>query len=145
VNEKKYVAPDGMLDAAWKAALSHVGATERNLGSPRVKAEIIESWRVGIEAALCWQSENPIVPTPTDVLLLADELVRAGTDRNSQVMRVCAAWQRRMYLAPEPEVPEEIKDLVERWGKPGEGGLNAPQAELIEAYRRGWGAREAVK
>lgn len=44
---------------------------------------------------------------------------------------------RTMFRAPEPQVPEAIKDLVERWGKLGNKDLNYPQAELVEAYRRG--------
>ena len=45
-------------------------------------------------------------------------------------------YVRRMFLAPEPEVPEAIKDLLEG---PEEPGISAREANwrVIEAYRRG--------
>jgi hypothetical protein len=39
------------------------------------------------------------------------------------------AWVLRMYLAPEPEVPEEIKDILDRTVK--------GDFDVIEAFRRG--------
>ena len=46
-----------------------------------------------------------------------------------------AMWQRRMYL--EPEVPEEIKDIVSKYY--GSGSLTGEnlRKDFIEVYRRG--------
>ena len=58
------------------------------------------------------------------------------------VETICREWQRRMYLAPEPEALEEVKDLL--WGEVGgtsqtSSAILAPSHNLqvVEAYRRG--------
>ena len=116
MSEKKIAAPEGMLEAA---------ATEaRNLGS---------GWVQILEAALRWLSENPIEPTPQWI----HEVWRQ--ERNPQAgtfaLRVIREWQRRMFLAPESEVPEEIKDLaVSDLDMEWDGPINK---RILEAFRRG--------
>jgi hypothetical protein len=55
------------------------------------------------------------------------------------------AWVRRMYLTPEPEVPEEIKDLLLTRGchkdiEPFKDELNL---RMAECFRRGQKTRTA--
>ena len=99
VSERKYVVPDGMLEAAVDAAVKFSGANTIQ-ASPRVKAEIEESFRVAIEAAIRWLSENPIVPTDKQYYALCEA-------QPNNVLRV-VEWTRRMFLAPEPEAPKDV-------------------------------------
>ena len=82
-----------------------------------------------LEKALRWLSENPIAPTEEQAQYMYDGkngLGHAGTIRYCMI-----EWQRRMFLAPEPEpLPGDIIDLVHgknEWGP----------ADVLEAYRRG--------
>ena len=59
--EKRIEVPAGMVDAAVEAACRSTGASTIQ-ASPRVKAEIEESFKVAVEAALLWLSENPQAP-----------------------------------------------------------------------------------
>ena len=117
VSERKYVVPDGMLEAAVDAAVKFSGANTIQ-ASPRVKAEIEESFRVAIEAAIRWLAENPIVPKTFDELPTVGYLIDSSTwgtkgkpeyEQKRQenyldgMKRLIAEWQRRMFLAPEPE------------------------------------------
>jgi hypothetical protein len=133
MSEKKYIVPAGMLDATFSHA-------------PMVTCKA--SMRDALEAALRWWSKNPTVPT-------TDQAMEIGKKFSNQpsvcdyVMQVCVEWQRRCFLAPEPEVPEEIKDLLyseceqrhERIGcsDPKEAGrfITESDRRVLEAYRRG--------
>ena len=109
---------------------------------------------VAIEAFIRWQSENPQVPTDEQ----CDELISliGATGRSlvcypsridrGQARTMLTEWQRRMYLA-EPEVPEEIKDLL-YFGEPNTRvGCKDPieaskfidesDRRVLEAFRRG--------
>ena len=86
MQEKKIVVPDGMLKAAIEC---------RNLeGIHKRTFEAI------LEAALRWLSDNPIKPTRHQVTELM------------VIPFMFEEWQRRMFLAPEPEIPEELRDMV---------------------------------
>jgi hypothetical protein len=95
------------------------------------------------EAVLRWLSENPIVPTCEQIV---DMDKRHG--RNTFIIRGdggesfrddIAEWQRRMFLAPDPEILEEIKDLLY---DPKDGPTKTGRNEaIIEAYRRGKASR----
>lgn len=86
----------------------------------------IERWDIPKSAefiadAICRAiSENPIVPTPEQegdlIGYWRTEDRRAGYPTNG-ARAMAVEWQRRMFLAPEPEVPEEIKDLPLRTGR----------------------------
>jgi len=119
MSEKKVTVPDGML----KAALAHM----IGLGFNPAK----ESTRELLEAALRWQSENPIVPTWSDMDHMLDAYSPDDVPSVSDCQFVAVEWQRRMYLAPAPEVTEEIK---RRWE-------SSPTPEtmirIAEAFRRG--------
>ena len=61
MSDKKYVVPEGMLDAFMGALLEGVPGGETKIYTLR------ESWRKELTAALRWLSENPIMPTRDDV------------------------------------------------------------------------------
>jgi hypothetical protein len=117
--------PEGMLQAGRAAYSGYVTAEE---GARRI-----------LEAALRWQSENPVVPTDSQAYELSG--IGISTDKRSisrtgivTTQGIVEEWQRRMYLAPEPEVPEEVKDLMYK------GGEMEVDKRIIEAYRRGRGS-----
>ena len=118
MNEKKIVLPEGML----KAAMDDIGERRGTYGG-----RIIEG---ALEAALRWLSDHPIIPTDTQMQALWDDSVGAGPFGTAKFAAV--NWQRRMFLASEPEVPEEIKDLMLV-------GVNeeVSNKNIIEAFRRG--------
>lgn len=98
-----------------------------------------------LEAALQWLSENPIVPSQTQAM----ELTGFTKYQDLELARARLAltrWQRRMFLAPEPEVHEEIEELLWKddfskskgtiWVRSIDDGMTWNQA-VIEAYKRG--------
>lgn len=112
MNEKRYIVPEGMLKAGIVGAGRCVAPVERIL-----------------EAALRWLSENPIEATYQDWQQFCVEHPRAGVEPFP------AWWQRRMVLAPEPEVPEAVKDLLY---DPTVGPTKIGRNDAIfEAFRRG--------
>jgi hypothetical protein len=124
--EKKIVVPEGMSDAALEAVLAipmrgNVGSVDRVNGA--------------LKAALRWLSENPIVPTNEQYSKLYNEL----SSKDAWITyNAVIEWQRRMFLAPETECPEAIKDLLDPWIDPGDPqkatGINK---RIIQAYIRG--------
>ena len=101
--------------------------------------------RIAIEAALLWQRENP--PVPTD-----GEVTNAGIKANGFCPNQSAKlegfrygvvwmveWVRRIYDAPEPEVPDEIKCFLAT--KPhnflSDELVDAHNRELIEVFHLG--------
>jgi hypothetical protein len=119
--EQRYAVPEGMLKAA-----SDVFSRCRTDGA---------HLNFALEAALRWQSENPPCPTDEDLEVLqrdAEGSVDLGFARRKWYT---VEWIRRMYLAPEPEVLEEIKDLLY---DPKDGPTKVGRNDaIIEAYRRG--------
>lgn len=95
--------PEGMLKAAVHSAMRD--------GLQYDSIPII------IEAALRW----------------LDSLLAAMEKDNDGHTAYCAAIDevRRMFLAPEPEIPEDIKDLL------GSPEMTHTNECIIEAYRRG--------
>lgn len=123
---KKIVVPEGMLVAGVDsvARLRGMGETTR------------EHYTAVLKAALLWLSENPIVPTERQERDLCDAWMEAKQSQSNTFVHASAfgavEWQRRMFLAPEPEVPEEIEDLIPC------GGIDTINADrILEAYRRG--------
>ena len=117
---KKIIVPDGMLKSANDAWIA-------------CEYEKLDAMRDALEAALLWLSENPIVPTDEQIVLLKRE---CPTRIEFYRFRwATAEWQRRMFLAPEPEVPEEVKDLL------SDGDILCKEGHfnhcILEAFRRG--------
>jgi len=121
--ERRIVIPEGMLKAAW----SVVGSND-----DEALCSLI------LEAALRWLSENPQFPTPEQACSIARyglEFSRAQRFEDNSAASVQAMlleWQRCMFLAPAPEIPEEVKDL---WEQAPMGG--SAQDAILEAFRRG--------
>lgn len=119
MSEKKIVVPEGMVQAAEAACDRRNGATCRQQ----------------LEAALRWLSENPIVPTDEQAKELQNRYYGDGhLQQGSAFAYAAVEWQRRMFLAPEPEVPEELR---EHW-KQGNGlEESCHNQTLLLGYRLG--------
>lgn len=128
--DKKIQAPDEMLKAA-------VAAMKERSGT---KFCSTEQWAaLGLEAALGWLADEW---EPSEELLIAiqGELKPYVEDLTPFTLRniatILSIASRRMFLAPEPEIPEAVKDLlVEPFIRQWRGEeLNKA---VIEAYKRG--------
>jgi len=140
MQERSIKIPEGMLNVALQKAHE-----TRSFGVVPI--------RDVLEAALRWLSENPIVPTDEQ----AADLYNANLDidyskKYDATHAVVVEWQRRMFLSPEPEIPEDVKDLgicskleqsSQHWDWSGrEGDLEKVVEQIaIEAYRRGQRSR----
>ena len=129
---KKIIVPEFVLKAvsdAWNATKT----------GDRVTHNIAE--------AVCRAiSENPIVPTQQQASEMWQVYVGLRGNAVDSIAGCMAEWQRRMFLAPEPEVPEEISNLMwsdwqRQLGLPQTLGSWAPleshNSQVIEAFRRG--------
>lgn len=128
VSKRRVVVPEGMLKAAYKAWSD----------------EIREGYSLphALELALKWLSENPIVPTIEDV----GDIIAGQSFSNygRAAMHVAVEWQRRCFLAPVDEVPEEVKDLIQPIPVSGAGAdpwkrlpIDVTNERIIEAFKRG--------
>lgn len=127
MTEKKYVVPEGMLDAAYGYA--------RLENSPASR----DHYRAVLKAALRWFSENPIVPTDEQLQnLRADVQLDPIGKPNAMAAYhrgMVVEWQRRMFLAPESaelsddQIREKVSDLL----RPENGWYTS----MIAAFRRG--------
>ena len=119
MSKRRYVVPEGMLKAALSAYV---------IGTHQVGV------RDALEAALRWLAENPIVPTEKEA---ADLVVwsSGGTTLIKRLGRACIEWQRRMFLAPEPVVPEDVAAML----VPNETSIcgQIHNKRLVEAYELG--------
>ena len=86
--------PEGMLKAALERWPLHGDEDHRTLDR--------------LEAALQWLSENPIVPTSEQ----SEELAERSGISTGNVQYALSLWQRRMFLAPEPEIYSGVKDFA---------------------------------
>jgi len=97
MNDPKINVPEGMLEAA------HVCCDEQVIS--RSVCPFI------LEAALRWLAENPIVPTAWQYHNEMDfdsDPEDIGDPRYKTACALIAEWQRRMFLAPEPEVTTHL-------------------------------------
>lgn len=134
MTEKQIVVPEEMLNAAVNAAILKANVSILQV-SPKIAEDIREQFKVALEAALRWLSENPRVPTDEQMLALQDSF-RSIPEAGEKQMLIAVEWQRICWLKPEPEVPESIKDLLHQGAK----GLDLESeynAGILEAYRRG--------
>jgi len=139
MSEKKYVIPEGMLNVAIFALASNWDFFDTKHCTERV-----------LEAAVCWLAENPIVPT----MRQADEILsplcgipsnRVSGRLSNAAVEVAVEWQRRMFLASEPEIPEAVKDMM--WqdigGSVPDHKIDEHNRDVAEAYQRGLKAGKA--
>jgi hypothetical protein len=131
MGEKKIVVPTGMLKAAMNSIQPSV---------------LVGTISVSLKAALLWLSENPPVPTfrTVDECGSAGMCSADGLDGEFCRTKDVIEWQRLMFVAPEPEVLEEIKDLMlSQQSHPKlEGFKDELNLRMIEAFRRGQKAKE---
>ena len=129
MSEKRYVFPEGMLRAAWEAMDKHANWHKFAGCIPGSMCSLTD----GLEAAVRWLAENPIVPTAKQSAEL-EHLCRLNDEPTcSDATFYCAEWQRLCFLAPEPEVTEAVKDLLSKYQSKG----YCDNFDIIEAYRRG--------
>jgi hypothetical protein len=128
VSEKKIVVPDGMLEAFWAEFSGGV----RGPDSHRRTVD-------GLNAALQWLSENPIMPTDEQSKEMYDTVSDSDGMFHSWrgVTALVVDWQRHMFLAPEPHIPEDIKDLMFHRPVVENGFTMTGNERIAEAYRRG--------
>ena len=136
MGEKKIVVPTGMLKAAMNSIQPSV---------------LVGTISVSLKAALLWLSENPPVPTfrTVDECGSAGMCYADGLDGEFCRTKDVIEWQRLMFVAPEPEVPEEIKHLL--WEttikfvpkeNPVTGISEKHNRAVIEAFRCGQKLKE---
>jgi hypothetical protein len=132
MSDKKYVVPEEKLDAVMVQITPIIEKRGFRI-NPQTRPDVRDT----LEAFIRVQSEMPIVPTHAEVERIL-EMVQFQGLRGTSLDRLqdfVAMWQRRMYL--EPEVPEEIKDIVSKYY--GSGSLTGEnlRKDFIEVYRRG--------
>ena len=106
--EKKIVIPEGMLTAAWQAVSSKMKTYIPGNGPGELHVASI-----AVEAALLWLSENPIVPTKEQLGPVVKECGKLSQSLYGYGgwIWMITEWQRRMLLAPGPDVPEAVSKL----------------------------------
>jgi hypothetical protein len=120
MSDKNYVVPEGML----AAVIAYMGWDEPNEDqcANRIGVEV----RRILEVAIRWQDSH----LPNDRLV---NPIGQTAESYNQGYAKAIADLRRMYLAPEPQVPEEINDLLYR----PDSTFSSHNKDVIEAYRRG--------
>jgi hypothetical protein len=130
MSDKKIKVPDGMLEAAMRASME--------AGLPIGPSTEL---RVVIEAALRWLSAGHM-DFPLPLLKEILEAVPGWKLNETVIQNVLHQGLRRMFLAPEPEVPEELRELLMTGAD--EGTFNwAVNKAIMEAFRRGQKSRLA--
>lgn len=122
MSEKNIKVPEGMMKASYDAHLL--------LGKMGAQIPTV------LEAALRWLSENPIVPTPEQARELIGPMVVLN---ETSLIFAIEAWQRRMFLAPETEVPglDDVLESFISYMKTSKPPTLAEVEAKLEAYRRG--------
>jgi hypothetical protein len=139
MSEIKYVVPQPIKDAVHNA-----------LASYPVAANTGHAAEIACESFAKALRENPIVPTKEQAVDLGVSV--AGETVSERYALLVSEWQRRMFLAPEPEVPEAIKDLISEYATDSSNKdalvramARGHNADVIEAYRRGQQSKEGAK
>ena len=138
MTNKKYVVPEGMLQAATQAYNSKTAELGYKYYVDRYVVEEI------VRAAVRWLAENPIVPTNEQVEAIHVEQYDSTEDfLTVSKKNMAVEWQRQMFLSPKSRIPEAVEDL---WidensisfykGDPEAIAARGNRA-ILEAYRRG--------
>ena len=154
--QKKIVVPEGMLKVAMDATRGFTGYGYDSYSDIPTSGHIGNhaTFAVALEAALRWLCENPIHPSPEQWQRLfsawnaridaSETLADSPHPIEDQLRFTVIEWQRRMFLAPEPEIPDEIEDLLPFPPDvviPGDDLYRQVKAHLdnvaTEAFRRG--------
>ncbi len=124
MSDDRIVVPDGM----WRAFRG------RYVSLPLTPETFEQQQLAALEAALRWLDGR------------LEEMCHSNTYRGrlSSHAAMVEVWRegigevRRMFIAPEPEVPEEIKDLQYEWlCNVQQACIDAINGRIQEAYRRG--------
>jgi hypothetical protein len=122
-----------MLKAVWHEV--SVKMSERIAVGDNSGVAELHVARIAVETAIRWLAEQ--VPTDEQARQIWKEDVTPYYEHYQPVQQIIAAWVRRMFSAPEPEVPEAVKDLL--WSKASL--LSCENQRILEAYRRGMASR----
>jgi hypothetical protein len=129
---KKVIVPEGMLESAKETFI----------------AGCVPSLPRALEAALRWLGENPIVPTDAQRAELGRICPYEDSGNGNVHSFIAVEWQRRMFLAPEPEIPKEIEDFMFYIGSglhsDTQKGVDEVNQRILEAYRRGQQSRRDI-
>jgi hypothetical protein len=92
-----------------------------------------------LEAALRWLSENPVVPNRIQMQDVEAAAHHEPLHTTKWLSDILVEWQRRMFLAPEPKIPEGIQDLLY---DPKDGPTKMGRNDaILEAFFRGKASR----
>ena len=137
--KKHYKVPEGMLEVGYDAWMIYGDYPAHDPAQKKIVEQMLER-------VVRWQAENGKLPNTAEAARLGRnwaQLVREPIHPAS-IVGIIMEWQRQAYLAPEPEAPEALKDLLWEPYTP-----KAPTAEsqqltddlhnngIYEAYRRG--------
>jgi hypothetical protein len=138
MSDKKIKVPEGMLKAAVAAMKDPPGSKFRST----------EQWAsLGLEAALRWLAEQVDERNQEYAKdIRAAELERFGDDNGRMMEKVAyefgashgLGFVRRMFLAPEPEAPAEIANLLVDSCAHVTVDSDYINDRVREAYRRGY-------
>lgn len=97
MSDTKYLIPE----CGFKAALENI--PKFNIAG--LEEEIIKQ---ALQDFVRWLSDNPIVPSYDDMEYMSHRVLQGSIAReDKKIARIivdnCCEWQRRMFLAPEPE------------------------------------------
>lgn len=122
--EKRYVVPEGMLTAALEETLKDADGVTRYKPTQGVMHMHRLSVQGLLEAALRWLAENPVVPTDEQVwgLTKLSSVQEASSHTPKFCQTLFSEWQRRMFAAPQPKLPEFMECDTCR-AKPGSPAL----------------------
>jgi hypothetical protein len=100
MTDKRYIVPDGMRRAFGRA-----------LPDPDFDSDGVICL-VALEAALRWLADNPAMPSMKQ---LNDMYKKVDTGNGgTYIPAYLAEWQRIMFLAPEPELSDEVEQVISR-------------------------------
>lgn len=117
---KRIIVPAEMLSAV----------DEKGCSCARCRSERA----MAAETILRYISEHPQVPTDEQFVRLSADSIGNPALGSGWFRRLSAEWQRRCFVQEEPEIPEEIRELV----PPGQMACGEGLKNLLyEAYRRG--------
>ena len=114
---KRYLVPEGMLKSA------------RDRSDQSNRGYVMRGIEEILEVALRWLAENPIVPS-------AEETQQMFEHCHGDWNLMWAEWSSRMFLAPEPEDGEAVKErkiVSERIAQNREGLVDLNELKFLAA------------
>lgn len=93
-----------------------------------------------VEAVLRYISEHPQVPTLKQLREIETCAAHEPQGSTRWLSDIITEWQRRCFVQEEPEIPEEIKDLLgmmDAYMDHDPDSPSYPRDLVFEAYRRG--------